>query len=185
MKANNQNPAADKALLHAFIISFLLLHYLLRGRVDGKGTLYMFLASIIVTLHIWLGAYYIVAHLKPKRTWPHFLLNIIAAVSLAGSILSFDILWRWALFLCALFTCAIIKYSSIARESTDPAILRYSNTKIRIEIISIPLLILLSATALLFPEIIAILQAVSLLAMISFWLWLAFVAKVYSIKFSG
>lgn len=178
-------PARFKIIvLHAYFVFLLVLLYLSKNKIADVGIFLMYLSTLIIVLHVWLGAYYIIKYLKPSENIINYILDLFLLGFLLAVTAYFHKLVIWSILLACLFSLVMVKYVVIRYSTLDKKVKEYTIKKIRNEIYVVPLLILLAAFAHLFKNnelAIFLLQVIVLLFQIFFAVWIIFIKKVYSI----
>jgi len=153
-------------------------------KISDTGTLLIYISTWILTLHVWLGANYIIKHLKPEKHFINYILNIIALGCLISAVFFFDNFIFWCLLLTILFSAAVLQYKVINRNSHDSSVIEYTAQKIKCDVFAIPVFFSLALLAYIFKDIsyfIFFLQVITLLLQLVFAIWLILIKKVYSI----
>ena len=186
MKKDIESKASKKKILslNIFMIFLLFLLTLSVDKINNKGIFLIYISTWILILHIWLGAYYIVKYLKAKTDILNVLLDIVPLVCMFFSVLNFNKLEIWSNLFAILFATAIIKYARVYLSGGDKRIREYTLKKIKNEVVTIPLFILLAILAYIFEmngTMMILLQSMTLASQVFFAVWLIYVKKVYQI----
>lgn len=165
-----------------FIILLILLTFRYRF-IESLADFFIYASTIILVIHIWWGAFFIINHLRLKETPTLLFLNIVMLIILFFEPFVLGNMAIWALFFSIFFTLVIAEYFILYKMTSNYIIKEYIKKKVRYGITAPFLFLLLYALLLIsksYPYIL-VLSIITFLGQIFFALFLFKIKKVYRI----
>lgn len=142
LKKKHTKYRIESTIFHIYFLALLFIMLLRYKSIKNLPDIFIYGATIILILHIWWGAFFIVKYHKLQDSLILFFLNLIMLIVLFFVPFVIKTKELWALIFSLFFALAIIEYSVLYDKTSKNSIRRYIKKKISYEILA-PLLFLL------------------------------------------